>query len=699
MVRKQKVKPSKQTRKRRKSSPHQAALPALHPPAGGRLDAIGLAALFAGLLLVYALSTPRTVMLEDDGSFISAAWFAGVAHPPGYPLYILLGWIISHLLPFGSVAWRVHLLSGLMGALACMCIAWIIIRRTGNRAAAYLAAAALGLSEHFWSQAILADVYTANAALLFLTLALVQEAAVRRDTRFWVASAVAYGLGFANHYPLMILGSPVLLAFAVGAGRDLRRRLPYLVPIAVLTTAALYAWMVWRSLQPGPINFYGPIESWQRFISFVNRSIYVDVDTSINAGFTDKLLYSKYILVESMLQFSPVGGLVALWGLYTSWRSGWRPGVVCEALSLIGSSFVLIAMLGFNYEYGKINIFRPYPLVVYGIFALWLGYGLHALAQRVGAPPNRLTPAALGLYGSAAALVAAVGIWNGGSNYRPHDRFAEEQAQEMLNLVEPGANLVLKGDGFVMPVTYLHLVEGRRQDLRILEAHGLLLNDRIGPPNVIGYYLEKGHAAWAQFIRAAEKPVYLLSSGRPLVPKLGYRVLGFIEKFDSTVPLTEVRVDPNDPAKAYFKKLLAMPEPRNGTVRRHRNSLLRKYGKYLAYVRVLEHPEANRYIEDVLPLAEAHYWPLMGMASVLLQQQSSHAEKFLPVAEAYLQKSRALARNDRSKAQRANELYLQGQIEQRKGNTGKAVALFRRSLALDKAESNKAREALAALEG
>ena len=142
-----------------------------------------------------------------------------------------------------------------------------------------------------------------------------------------------------------------------------------------------------------------------------------------------------------------------------------------------------------------------------------------------------------------------------------------------------------------------------------------------------------------------------------------------------------------------------MPEPRNGTVRRQRNSLLRKYGKYLAYVRVLEHPEATRYIEDVLPLAEAHYWSLMGMASVLLQQQSSHAEKFLPVAEAYLQKSRSLARNDRSKAQRANELYLQGKVEQRKGNTGRAVALFRESLALDKAESNKAREALAALEG
>ena len=96
-------------------------------------------------------------MLEDDGLFVTTASFAGVAHPPGYPLYVVLGWLAS-LVPFGSVAWRVHTLSGLMGACTCACIAWLVLRRTGNRPAAYLTGAALAVSEHFWSQAIIADV-------------------------------------------------------------------------------------------------------------------------------------------------------------------------------------------------------------------------------------------------------------------------------------------------------------------------------------------------------------------------------------------------------------------------------------------------------------------------------------------------------------------------------------------------------------
>ena len=38
-------------------------------------------------------------------------------HPTGFPLYTLVGWLFSHLLPIGNVAWRVSLLSALAGAL------------------------------------------------------------------------------------------------------------------------------------------------------------------------------------------------------------------------------------------------------------------------------------------------------------------------------------------------------------------------------------------------------------------------------------------------------------------------------------------------------------------------------------------------------------------------------------------------------
>lgn len=74
--------------------------------------------------MVYLWGTPEAVQFEDDGLFIMAAYFNGIAHPPGYPLYTLVGHLMS-MLPVSSVAFRIHLLSGVFASLACGLI-WLV---------------------------------------------------------------------------------------------------------------------------------------------------------------------------------------------------------------------------------------------------------------------------------------------------------------------------------------------------------------------------------------------------------------------------------------------------------------------------------------------------------------------------------------------------------------------------------------------
>ncbi len=664
---------------RRREPLLRVSLPALHPVHPKR-DVLGLAALFLGALVLYAASTPRTVMLEDDGLFITTASFAGVAHPPGYPLYVVLGWLAS-LVPFGSVAWRVHTLSGLMGACTCACIAWLVLRRTGNRPAAYLAGAALAVSEHFWSQAIIADVYTTNTAAVFLTLALVQEAAARRSTRLWVGAAAVYGCGLANHYPLLMLASPVLLAYGIGARNDCWRRLPVLLPVAAFPAVVLYGWMVWRSHQPVPINFLGPISSWNEFLIFLDRSIYGHIDTNVNAGLTDKLQYAGHFVTQALWQFGIVGSLVALWGAWASYRSGWRLGLVCEALAFAAGSFLLIAMLGFNYEPLRISTFRPYPLVAYGILALWLGSGLHALTHGVR---ERAKPAA---WAACALAVAALGVWNGRVNYRPHDRFAEEQAQAMLDIAAEDTAFVLYADPYVGPIAYLHYVEGRRPHLRLLEYHGLFIADRIVHPL---WPAERKTAAWAEFLRKTDEPVYSLWYG-PAFSGAGLAHLGFFVEVYKKVGPGRIQIRANDAAKAYFRKLIAMPEPKDLPSAVHRNEMLRSYGEYLGLAQVDGESTLNAYVADVLPLAESNYWSLMGMAKSIVEQPGNRT---LRLAGAYLRKASAIAGDDRGKEHRAMARFVEGVIERRNGRTDRARTLFRESVRIDRSASNPAHQAL-----
>ena len=78
------------------------------------LAAVALASLW---LIVYASTVSPSVNFIDSGELITALHEPGVAHPPGYPLYTLMGYVVSNLLP-GEIAWRVNILSAFWGAIA-----------------------------------------------------------------------------------------------------------------------------------------------------------------------------------------------------------------------------------------------------------------------------------------------------------------------------------------------------------------------------------------------------------------------------------------------------------------------------------------------------------------------------------------------------------------------------------------------------
>lgn len=51
-----------------------------------------------------------------------AAHHFGVAHPPGYPLFVTCGYFWMKILPFGNPAYKLNLLTSLIGALAAFII-------------------------------------------------------------------------------------------------------------------------------------------------------------------------------------------------------------------------------------------------------------------------------------------------------------------------------------------------------------------------------------------------------------------------------------------------------------------------------------------------------------------------------------------------------------------------------------------------
>ena len=145
----------------------------------------------------------------DWGEMQTVPHVIGVAHPTGYPTYILLAWL-AQLAPLGSIAFRANLLSAVLVAGTLAVTVAILMRLEMRPAIALGAALALGAVRTVWAAATVAEVNPLHLFFVALLLhrALVWEA--RRETRDLVIGALLVGLALGNHL-LMVFVAPFLL--------------------------------------------------------------------------------------------------------------------------------------------------------------------------------------------------------------------------------------------------------------------------------------------------------------------------------------------------------------------------------------------------------------------------------------------------------------------------------------------------------
>src|SRR2546421_2128942 len=76
----------------------------------------------------YLLTISPQVGLEDSGELAVASMYAGVPHPPGYPIWTIYTWLFTVLFPVSNIAYRVAMSSAVAGAVSCGLLALIVSR-------------------------------------------------------------------------------------------------------------------------------------------------------------------------------------------------------------------------------------------------------------------------------------------------------------------------------------------------------------------------------------------------------------------------------------------------------------------------------------------------------------------------------------------------------------------------------------------
>lgn len=440
-----------------------------------RADWLQAAAIAVALFALYAATAPRSVALEDDGLFVMSSYFLGIEHPPGYPLFTLAGHLFS-MLPFGSVAYRVHLLSALFGGLSCG-VLWLCVRQlVDGRLPAWLAALGLGLSPVYWSQAIIAEVYTLNTLFLFSVLYLALRAAPAEgppaNGRVLPLLAAVAGMSLANHYPLMLLAAPGIAVLLWPRAQEIRRRF-FLLAALFLLGVLPYVWLVVRSWAPLPVSFYGPLESWREIWFFLGRRGYGEVDFSYTSTWLDHLNFLVFFWREFFYQFALAGGLLAAAGFALQWRAWGTRVALGLTLAFLGPSVVLLLVLAFDYDGLHKHMFHVYPLPAYGIGAIWMALGFARLREKLRPAPTAAACAVL------LAAILGLGLER---NLRDGSQWSGRYVKTLMDALPKDAIVAARGEWDLIPMAYFHLIEGRRPDLTLVQPAGLTLGNRMFHP-------------------------------------------------------------------------------------------------------------------------------------------------------------------------------------------------------------------------
>jgi hypothetical protein len=415
-------------------------------------------------LIVYVATLAPGLTFEnngtDGGDLITAAWTLGVPHPPGYPTFTLLAWLATRL-PVGTIAYRVNLLSAVSAALAVglFCRSLQLLLHAEKHAAPLSVATALtfGFSSLFWSQAVIAEVYT--LLLLFAAILLWLLLGWRRggsDSALWLASLVL-GLGLGNHLTLFFIAPAALVLLWPEHKRLIRIRT--LLPAAVLFLLGLsiYAYLPLAAHHRPAINWGNP-QTWKGFLWVVTADQY----QSFVFGLPLEQVPERIGAWAGQFgdQFGWWGLAIALVGACWWWQRDRR------FLAFMLTWMLPLSVYAFFYDTGDSHV---YLLPVMMLMALWWAGGACYLLSLVEKRVPRRAWLQLTLVVILLLPLGSLALhWH--QVDLSDDWQAYAYAYQALKGVDPGSLIVVRGDRPTFALWYGVYAEGQRTDVSIVSG-------------------------------------------------------------------------------------------------------------------------------------------------------------------------------------------------------------------------------------
>ena len=434
---------------------------------------------FLAAFMVYLRTLTPSIELHDSGELVSAAYVLGICHPPGYPLYCLMGKFLTLILPLANIAFRMNIFSALSASVAVMMVYFITMKISCpllNKEKPILsivpgivAAGMLTFATTFWQQAVIAEKYTLNAlfaALLIFVLIKWWERIAQNIPHqpYLYLFFCLLGLAFTHHLQTIFLAAAgVCFILIIGWNK----RQSFLNPQVLLRAGIffglpllLYLYLPIRASAHPVINWGAP-DTWERFINHITVKEYGYYFSSSVSELLNKLFikHPSFFVMQFTPYLAGFGFIGAIWLFRKCWKF------------LLLSGGILAIDFAHSVRYGIHNI-EDYYIPGYMVFSIWIGLSIIPISQLIR---KRFPKAAMI---SLAFLIMPLITFSNNLYYANNHKsfYAYDYARNILMPLQDKAVLFVKGDTFSFPLWYLYNVEGMRDDVYMVDHYSLYLD-------------------------------------------------------------------------------------------------------------------------------------------------------------------------------------------------------------------------------
>lgn len=444
-------------------------------------------------LIFYLLTLAPSVIQIDAGELAAVQATAGIAHPTGYPLFTILGYLFLKLpLPVSKIV-SANILAALWCSAGVFLFTVILKFVFDNRALfikekkaekkkgakskksapeevsnsfaqilefkQYLSIMAAGLllafSKTFWFQATSVEVYSLHILLIMLIIYMLLRAYKSNQKKDWIFFALSLALGFTNHMTtLLILPGAAYLYFEKNRfSRHSFIQIGLMLAVFFPLLIMIYSYLPVRASQDPVINWGNPVD-FERILRHISGKQY---QVWLFSSTESAKKQFEYFFSNLPGEFAIVGLLFIIVGLFQTFIR------VKKFFIFVIISFLVTVLYSINYD---INDIDSYFLLAYISLAFFAAFGMNKLLGYLKDRPGKyVTP------GVVLALFIITQLY---INYKKCDEsswytFSDYTKSLLASTGNKSIIFSYQWDYFISPAYYFQFVEGYQSGAVIID--------------------------------------------------------------------------------------------------------------------------------------------------------------------------------------------------------------------------------------